>query len=59
MVASNDIHKPHNTQQITQGTGGAGGSGGAAIRKSNSNTIFHIISNSGTITGDTDRTGVS
>ena len=39
--------------------GGAGGEGGAAIRKSNSNTIFHIISNSGTITGDTDRTGVS
>ena len=37
--------------------GGAGGEGGAAIRKSVGH--FHIISNSGTITGSTSRTGVS
>ena len=37
--------------------GGAGGPGGAAIRRSVGH--FHIISNSGTITGPTNRTGVS
>ena len=37
--------------------GGAGGEQGAAIRKSVGH--FHIISNSGTITGSTTRTGVT
>ena len=37
--------------------GGAGGEGGAAIRRSVGH--FHIIANSGTITGSTNRTGVS
>ena len=37
--------------------GGAGGEGGAAIRRSVGH--FHIIANSGTITGPTNRTGVS
>ena len=37
--------------------GGAGGEGGAAIRRSVGH--FHIIANSGTITGSTSRTGVS
>ena len=36
--------------------GGAGGPGGAAIRRSVGH--FHIIANSGTITGPTNRTGV-
>ena len=36
--------------------GGSGGEGGAAIRKSVAH--YHIISNSGTITGSTTRTGV-
>ena len=39
--------------------GGSGGEGGAAIRKSSSSITFTIVSNSGTITGDTNRTGVS
>ena len=37
--------------------GGPGGPGGAAIRKSVGH--FHIIANSGTITGPTNRTGVT
>ena len=37
--------------------GGPGGPGGAAIRRSVGH--FHIIANSGTITGPTNRTGVS
>ena len=38
--------------------GGSGGEGGAAIRKSSSSITFTIVSNSGTITGATNRIGV-